>query len=501
MIIMKTNKKRTILILGLCLFAVAAIICAVLLLGGNTGVSPDNEVLDQGSVPPSQTPLAEENDVVQEPAVTDEPQPAKEDKVYIRVYTTYRELGRAIEKYARENWDFDFEVKTWDDAMYYGYNDIVNMVDDNLKNNAEPMEIFCVPSAYAPKYIRGEFSQYVLPYEELGIDVDALLGKMDIPQYIIDAGKNRDGKIVALPVLSDANVFMYRRSVAREVFGTDDPDKISEIIGGGTQSWDKFLEATKTLKKHGYYIVSGPGDLFYLINEKCSVSDLFSEDFRIKPEWEKFMDIAKLLYDNGYMKDTELWSEEWYNDTRGKGDKVFGTFTVTEYRYDDQGLKNGYGDIFGDWAICLPPFQVQTDSYSGIMVSKNAANKELVKSIIEWLTLDGSETGYQYLIANGRIFDGQRFTVISRTVLNETENIVGFLGNQDVNPVVHNALNRLEELYNPDPKTEDEGYLVIYWEFMTETNAYIRGEKSKETAISDFIEGIRRRWKETGSMW
>ncbi|HOQ76904.1 MAG TPA: hypothetical protein PK369_10110, partial [Thermoclostridium sp.] len=126
---------------------------------------------------------------------------------------------------------------------------------------------------------------------------------------------------------------------------------------------------------------------------------------------------------------------------------------------------------------------------------------ELVKSIIEWLTLDGSETGYQYLIANGRIFDGQRFTVISRTVLNETENIVGFLGNQDVNPVVHNALNRLEELYNPDPKTEDEGYLVIYWEFMTETNAYIRGEKSKETAISDFIEGIRRRWKETGSMW
>jgi hypothetical protein len=135
------------------------------------------------------------------------------------------------------------------------------------------------------------------------------------------------------------------------------------------------------------------------------------------------------------------------------------------------------------------------------MVSKNAANKELVKSIIEWLTLDGSETGYQYLIANGRIFDGQRFTVISRTVLNETENIVGFLGNQDVNPIVLNALNRLDERYVPDSSPEDEGYLSIYWEFMTETNAYIRGEKDKETAISDFTEGIRRRWKDTGLMW
>ena len=146
---MKTNKKRTILILGLCLFAVAAIICAVLLLGGNTGVSPDNEVLDQGSVPPSQTPLAEENDVVQEPAVTDEPQPAKEDKVYIRVYTTYRELGRAIEKYALENGISTLRFRPGM-TQYARYNDIINMVDDNLKNNAEPMEVFCVPAPYAP---------------------------------------------------------------------------------------------------------------------------------------------------------------------------------------------------------------------------------------------------------------------------------------------------------------------------------------------------------------
>ena len=108
---------------------------------------------------------------------------------------------------------------------------------------------------------------------------------------------------------------------------------------------------------------------------------------------------------------------------------------------------------------------------------------------------------FQYLLANGRIFDGQKFPVISRSVLKETENTVGFLGNQDVNPIVLNALNRLDERYVPDSSPEDEGYLSIYWEFMTETNAYIRGEKDKETAISDFTEGIRRRWKDTGLMW
>ena len=504
----KPALKRNIIMF---IMVVAIIISAIVIIysninspGPDKGASvpaPSSDKEATVPTPSSQTPLLQEQNGTQEPPDTDEPQPEPGEKVYIRVYTTYRELGRVIEKYALENWDFDFEVQTWDDAIRYGYNDIINMVDDNLKNNAEPMEVFCVPAPYAPKYIRGEYSQYVCPYEELGIDVDALLEKMDIPRYIIDAGTNKEGKIVALPVLSNANVFMYRRSVAREVFGTDDPDKISEIIGGGTQSWDKFLEASKTLKKHGYYIVSGPGDLFYQIDDKCSISDLFSEDFRIKPEWEKLMDIAKLLYDNGYIKNTELWSEQWYKDNVGKGDKVFGTFIITEFRWDDQGLKNVYGDVFGDWAICLPPFQVRSDSYSGIMVSRNAANKELLKSIIEWLTLDSSESGFQYLLANGRIFDGQKFPVISRSVLKETENTVGFLGNQDVNPIVLNALNRLDERYVPDSSPEDEGYLSIYWEFMTETNAYIRGEKDKETAISDFTEGIRRRWKDTGLMW
>lgn len=491
---MKSNGKKTVLMIALCALAAASIIMA-LLLGGNAGRNAHDEA--SGDDPA----LAEETTGGPESAVTNEPLPAPNEKVLIRVYTTYRELGRVIEKYAEENWDFDYEVLTWNDAMIYGFQDIVNMVNDNLKNNAEPMEVFCVPAEYAPQYIRGEYSPYVCTYEELGIDVDALLEKMDIPRYVIDAGTNRNGKIVALPVLSDANVFMYRRSVAKEVFGTDDPDRISEIIGGGTQSWDKFMEAARTLKKYGYYIVSGPGDLFYLIDSKCSVSELLNENFRIKPEWEEFMDAAKRLYDGGYIKDTERWDEEWYKDMYGDGDKIFGTFIVTEYRWDDQGLRNVYQEDFGDWAVCLPPFQVQTDSYSGIMVSRNAAHKELLKPVIEWMTLDSSRDGFQYRLANGRIFDDEKFSVISRSVMKETETTVGFLENQNVNPIVLHALDRLDELYLPDSTPEDAGYLNIYWEFMTETNAYIRGEKDKETAISDFVEGIRKRWTETGSIW
>ena len=267
---MKTNMKRAILITGLCFLVAVAIVCAYLILDRNTGTSPGNEALNEDPASPSQTPLAEETDVAQEPAVTDEPQPAPEDKVYIRVYTTYRELGRAIEKYARENWDFDFEVQTWDDAIYYGYNDIVNMVDDNLKNNAEPMEVFCVPAAYAARYVRGEYSRYVCTYEELGIDVDALLEKMDIPQYIIDAGTNRDGKIVALPVLSDASVFMYRRSVARRFLGPMTPIKYPRSSGAAPKAGTSSSRQPKRLGNTATILY--PGQATYFIRSMISVS-------------------------------------------------------------------------------------------------------------------------------------------------------------------------------------------------------------------------------------
>ena len=46
--------------------------------------------------------------------------------------------------------------------------------------------------------------------------------------------------------------FIYRRSIAKEVWGTDEPSRVQRIIGGGTESWDDFWEAAEKVKQHGY---------------------------------------------------------------------------------------------------------------------------------------------------------------------------------------------------------------------------------------------------------
>ncbi len=112
-------------------------------------------------------------------------------------------------------------------------------------------DIFMAESSWIYKYTKGEYRQYVLPYEELGINVDELLRKAEIPQYAIDWGTNSEGGLVGLGWQSTGSAFIYRRSIALDVWGTDDPAEIGREIGPG---WNQFFAAAEKLKLKGYSI-------------------------------------------------------------------------------------------------------------------------------------------------------------------------------------------------------------------------------------------------------
>ena len=45
---------------------------------------------------------------------------------------------------------------------------------------------------------------------------------------------NSDGKIVALGYQATGGAFIYRRSIAKDVWGSDDPATVKAKIGGGS---------------------------------------------------------------------------------------------------------------------------------------------------------------------------------------------------------------------------------------------------------------------------
>ncbi len=443
---------------------------------GPTGEEQNTATGGQGAVGGSSTAVAGES-----------------GKRVLNIHTYDSELMEAVKDYVEMHPEFNFKVNYYLRSMI-SESYFLKVINENMQSGSPDMvDIYCVPAVYSHEVIKGEFSKHAYTYKELGIDVDAAVEKADIPQYIIDAGRNPDGEVIALPFRNAANVFMYRRSVARDVWGTDDPQRIADIIGAGTGKWDRFLDAAKTLKEHGCYIIPGFMDINYVIDTSIQNSIMEpDEGIEINPEWQEFLDISKKMVDNGYIPKTQYyWTEEWTKALSGKGDKpVFG-FIIPD---DCIGLVSKFDENMkstaGDWAICVPPIKAYVSNYTGILVNRDSPNKDALGPLIEWLTLDISEKGLQYNLANDTLVDknderyefhGGKWSVISGTILRNTENHIEFLGRQNINPVIYDVLN------TPTGRHSHIGletYLFELWTF--EIRAYLAGEKDREAAEADY---------------
>ncbi len=466
----KLYTKKSMIICGLCILAVAAI--ALVMHYGRVSDKDYKDVASVDNTPPVAA-VPEEHDNVP-PA--DEKKPS--GTVNINIYSVDRLLDEIVEKYASEHWDFPYKINYTSDELVYSTEGLVRLTNDKLREGTA-VDLYCIPAVYNQHYVKGEYSDYACPYEELGIDVDDALKKADIPQYAIEDGKNADGKIIALPYLGDVQVFVYRRSVAREIWGTDDPDKIAALIGGGTGKWDKLIEAAQTLKKHGYYIMSGNNNISGLID--TGIPDTDPEVYKngsVTPKWDEFMELSKALFDKGYIKGTGPMEENWFVDLTGYGKNIFGYIMVTDHY---EGRLNNSND--GDWAVCTPPFKIVSNYNTGIMVSKSSPNKDLLGPLIEWITLDSSKTGFQYKLASGTFDNQGKLSVISGTVLKNADTSRDILGGQNINPIVYDILQA------PDGRHNDYSYgEVTLFHFLKETDAYIRGETDKDTAIANFVQ-------------
>lgn len=213
----------------------------------------------------------------------------------------------------------------------------------------------------------------------------------------------------------------------------------------------------------------------------------------IDPKWLEFMDVSKKMLDNGYVSkmDEYYWSKGWLDAMNGKGDKpVFGC--IISYDHIDYLLSSEYllNSTDGDWAICLPPFNTRAGLYTGIMVNKDSPNKDALGLLIEWLTLDCSESGLQYILANDVPVDedspihgltGGKRAVAIGNLLKNTECSIDLLGGQNINPVIYEALHTQTGINDVQGM---EAEFFGHWVY--ETRAYLYGEKDRETAVADY---------------
>lgn len=410
---------------------------------------------------------------------------ASDDNV-INVWAFTEEVPGMIEKYVEAHPDFPYEIKTTVIATTDGA--YQPALDQALAaGGADAPDIYCAEAAFVLKYTQGDASQYAAAYEDLGIDVSAKLDEAKIAQYTVDIGTNPDGKLVGLGYQATGGAFIYRRSVAKDTWGTDDPAEISKKIGPG---WDQFFTAAEELKAKGYGIVSGDGDVWHAVENSSDSGWIVDGKLNIDPKREEFLDISKKLKDNGYHNDTQDWQDAWFADMKGEGAKevlgFFGPAWLINYTMAPNCGGEAVGEgTYGDWAVCDSPIGFFWGG-TWVLANKDTDKAEAVGDILEWITLDSSEEGLQYKWANGTLNGegGTKDSVASNTVMGISDGSVDFLGGQNMFDYFVPA----NDYAKGTNLTQYDETINMYWR--EQVREYTAGNKSREQAIADFKQQV-----------
>ena len=177
---------------------------------------------------------------------------------------------------------------------------------------------------------------------------------------------------------------VYRRDIAKEVFGTDDPAEVGEKV----KDWDTMKETAAQLKEKGYYTFASYADTFRLYGNSITQSWVQPGETTITVD-QKIMDWvndSKEWLDAGFLNPTVKgqWNDDW-NKAMGSQSKVF-AFLFPAWGIDFTLSPNWDGDA-GSWAVTNPPQEYNWGG-SYIHAATGTDNPEHAKDIILAMTAD-----------------------------------------------------------------------------------------------------------------
>jgi multiple sugar transport system substrate-binding protein len=250
-------------------------------------------------------------------------------------------------------------------------------------------DVVALEAAFVKQYVESDF---LADLSDLMPDAEAL--KM-FP-FVYETA-SADGVVKGFSYQATPGGLFYRRSLAKEYFGTDDPTEIQALLS----DMDKYIAAAEVVKtKSGgnTYMVASNGDfqnLFYANRAQPWVVD---DKLTVDPMVNKMVETAKLFRDNGYEARATQWQEGWFagmNDTlkdaEGNPKKVFTYFLPTwglpYVLASNAKAADGSSDTSGDWALIPGPLSYQWGgTWLGVM--KETSKSELAKDFVRFCTLD-----------------------------------------------------------------------------------------------------------------
>lgn len=254
---------------------------------------------------------------------------------------------------------------------------------------ADAPDVIALEASFVKEFVEADFLA----------DLGTLLPDAEAAQtypFVIDVGTH-DGVTKAFSYQATPGALFYRRSLATEYFGTDDPVEIQALLA----DIDKFTAAAAVIQEKSggdTYMVASSGDFQNPFFANRSEPWVVDDTLMVDPMVAKYVEIAKLFRDEGYEAQAGQWQEGWFAgmndslvDAEGNPKQIFSYFLPTwglpYVLAPNAASADGGSDTSGDWGVITGPLPYQ---WGGTWVGAMAesTNLDMASEFVRFVALD-----------------------------------------------------------------------------------------------------------------
>lgn len=391
-------------------------------------------------------------------AVMAVPMTVSAEEQTLEIWSSGEELGRFVEGFNELHPDIKVNITVVPNA------DFLAKLTPTLASGQGAPDIFTGESDYVKYLVDSGF------WEDLSADPYNVGDYTDdIWEYVTSVGSDASGAVRALSWQASPGSIMYRRDIAKEVLGTDDPDEVGAMLNSN----DALLDVAAKMKENGIKMFASWQDILNMEFSNREQPWVVDETLVIDDTMLEFMDMAKEIADNGYDLNVDPWAPEW--SAAVESDDTF-CYVLPSWGYQFV-VKPAADKTVGQWAMCEGPVPyVKGGTWLGIY--KDSEKKDIAWEFLKYCCLD-SEAQQAYAKEYGEYVSLK--SADEALAAGEGEEV---LGGQNPFAFYNGQMDKKPS----DLMTGYDGQ--INTAFLSSTKDYATGVLTKEEAIEQFKEDV-----------
>ena len=269
---------------------------------------------------------------------------SSEGKVF-NIYAWNEEFKGFFEKYypVPEGVTVNWIITPSDNGAYQEKLDQALLNQENAADD-DKVDLFLAEADYIQKYTDSAFTQ----------DVTAL-GVTDFSntyEYTVQCASDASGVVKGVSFQCCPAALIYRRSIAQDVLGTDDPVEVQKALS----DWDKFNDVAAQAKAKGYMMTASESATYRVFSNNADEPWVDADNNLQIPEAMKtWMAQAKEFTDKGYTQTCDIWSDECTAQMFKDGKTMCYFGPAWYYNFSMGNAQDAEKGCYGDWAICEGP--------------------------------------------------------------------------------------------------------------------------------------------------